>query len=105
MTRLYTALLYSGTAGTGSFVYTVPAGYRVVVTDLFFASNLDDGTYAQIVDSEGASIAGATTSALGPTQYFAEWHGTQAMNAGDTIQVQTDASDPAWRITGWMLEL
>ena len=105
MNRLYTTLLYAGTAPTGAMVYAVPAGYRVVVTDFFFASNADDGTYAQLADSVGATIAGGDTNPPGPDQYYVIWHGRQAMNVGDTITVETDASEPTWRITGWLLAL
>lgn len=108
----YSTLFYEGANyGGPTIVYTVPAGYLIVVRDILINGQLAPvGTSGQYADVRIAGLNIPLFSARYPDFFSGvtyAWEGRQVLNAGESLSVFTSDGSPGakFRISGYLLTL
>lgn len=105
MAAVYTTRFGRGVSTASVGVdYTVPAGYRAVLTDLdiVFGGSTFPSTAFLIDTGPGAAFWRTTASSAGTV---AAWRGRQVLEAGDTVQFFPTTTGISWHLTGYLFTL
>jgi hypothetical protein len=112
MSVVYTtrfAAIEGFSSSTPLVVYTVPSGYRAVLTNVAISVGINALPGAGLVIGPApvlVAYAGADTSTAQPTSYLAS--GRWVFEAGETMAIAT-AGTPLWvadfSLAGWLLAL
>lgn len=102
---IYSTRFYNGPATNGQTLYTVPAGFVVVVRDLE-VYNFSSSAIVQVQVQLG--VSGSTSGVLAfvnnvASQVCAQWKGRAVVNAGESLVAFSTGSSFSMLVSGYLL--